>query len=72
MKRKGDDQKQDLAKAKQSIQSLAQVYPDLGGEHWRGKFDAVLKKIQAAAGQKASGLSEFSTGQSTGKAGRSG
>lgn len=54
----GEDRKQDLAKAKQSIQSVAQVYPDLGGEHWRGKFDALLKEIQKAAGQKQVGLAE--------------
>jgi len=72
MKNKGDDHKRDLAKAKQSIQSLAQVYPDLGGERWRGKFDALVKQIQSAGGEKASGLSEFSSPASSGTGGRPG
>jgi len=61
MKRSGQARQQDLAKAKQSIQSLAQLYPDLGGERWRSEFDALLKQIQAAAGQKPAGLREFSS-----------
>jgi hypothetical protein len=72
MKRKGDERKQDLTKAKQSIQSLAQVYPELGGEHWRSEFDAMLKQIQLASGQKASGLGEFSRGKAPTKTDRSG
>jgi tetratricopeptide (TPR) repeat protein len=72
LKNKGEERKRDLAKAKQSIQSVAQVYPDLGGDHWRGEFDAVLKQIQLASGQKPSGLNEFSTSQSPTKAGQSG
>ncbi|MCI0333721.1 MAG: hypothetical protein L0228_10930 [Planctomycetes bacterium] len=72
MKSKGDQRKRDLAKAKQSIQSLAQVYPDLGGEHWRGEFDTLLKQIQSASGQKALGLSEFKSEESTGTGGRPG
>jgi hypothetical protein len=60
MKRNGQARTQDLAKAKQSIQSLAQLYPDLGGERWRGEFDAVLKEIQKAAGEQPVGLRELS------------
>jgi hypothetical protein len=33
-------------KAKQSIQSLAQLYPKLGGEQWKPQFDRLLKDIQ--------------------------
>jgi tetratricopeptide (TPR) repeat protein len=47
MKRTGQARQQDLAKAKQSIQSLAQLYPDLGGPKWRGEFEAVLKQVEA-------------------------
>lgn len=72
IKHDGDERKRDLAKAKQSIQSVAQVYPDLGGEHWRSKFDAILKAIQKAAGEKTSGLSEFSNGKSATNTGRDG
>lgn len=60
MKRNNDARLRDLAKAKQSIQSLAQLYPDLGGERWRSEFDELLKLIQTAAGQKPTGLREFS------------
>jgi tetratricopeptide (TPR) repeat protein len=49
MKQNGASRQQDLAKAKQSIQSLAQLYPDLGGERWRGEFEALLKQIDSAA-----------------------
>ena len=64
IKQSGAARERDLAKAKQSIQSLAQLYPDLGGERWRGEFDTLLKQIQAAAGEKPDGLREFSAGQS--------
>jgi tetratricopeptide (TPR) repeat protein len=72
LKGKGNERKQDLAKAKQSIQSVEQVYPDLGGDHWRPRFDALLKQIQSAAGQKASGLSEFKSEPSPKTSGRGG
>ncbi len=65
MKRNGNARRQDLAKAKQSIQSVAQLYPDLGGDRWRGEFDALLKQIQTAGGEKPAGLREFSAGQSS-------
>jgi tetratricopeptide (TPR) repeat protein len=63
IKRSGARRQQDLAKAKQSIQSVAQLYPDLGGDRWRGEFDTLLKQIQSAAGEQANGLREFSAGQ---------
>jgi tetratricopeptide (TPR) repeat protein len=63
MKNNGVAREQDLAKAKQGIQSLAQLYPTLGGEKWRTEFDALLKQIQSAAGEQPAGLSEFSAAQ---------
>jgi hypothetical protein len=68
MKSKDAEKKADLAKAKQSIQSVAQVYPELGGEQWRNKFDGLVKRIQKAAGQKEVGLGEFSIEQPAAKA----
>jgi hypothetical protein len=65
MKQNGDARRQNLAKAKQGIQSLAQVYPDLGGEKWRVEFDAILKQIQAAAGEKPVGVSGLKSSQNT-------
>ncbi len=64
MKQSGAAREQDLARAKQSIQSLAQLYPDLGGERWRSEFDSLLKQIQTAAGDQPAGLREFSAGRS--------
>jgi tetratricopeptide (TPR) repeat protein len=61
MKNSGDKKTEDLAKAKQNVQSLAQLYPDLGGDAWRGEFDALLKQIQKAGGEKPTGLAEFPT-----------
>jgi tetratricopeptide (TPR) repeat protein len=65
MKQSGDAQKQGLAKAKQGIQSLAQIYPDLGGEKWRSEFDEIMKQIQRAAGEKPVGLSGLKSSQNT-------
>jgi hypothetical protein len=48
MKKVGAARKQGLAKAKQSIQSFAQLYPELGGDRWRGEFQALLKQIEEA------------------------
>jgi hypothetical protein len=72
MKHSGEQRKQNLAKAKQSIQSVFQVYDDRIAEPWRSEFDAMLKQIQLAAGQKQAGLNEFSTDKSSPKAGRAG
>jgi tetratricopeptide (TPR) repeat protein len=49
LKSQGSARQQHLSKARQSIQSLARLYPDLGGERWRGQFEALLKQIQAAS-----------------------
>jgi hypothetical protein len=46
MKSEGAERQQGLTKAKQGIQSLAQLYPDLGGERWKPEFDELLKNIQ--------------------------
>jgi hypothetical protein len=52
MKQSGQAREQDLAKAKQSIQSFAQLYPDMGGDRWRGEFQALLKQIDDAERSK--------------------
>jgi tetratricopeptide (TPR) repeat protein len=48
MKQSGAARQRDLAKAKQSIQSFAQLYPEMGGERWRGEFQALLTQIEEA------------------------
>jgi tetratricopeptide (TPR) repeat protein len=61
MKNTGAKKTDDLAKARQNVQSLAQLYPDLGGDAWRGQFDDLMKQIQKASGEKPTGLAEFPT-----------
>ncbi len=51
MKQTGDARRQDLTKAKQSIQSLVQLYPDLGGDRWKPEFDRLMKDIQREEGK---------------------
>ena len=46
MKQTGNGRQQDLTKAKQTIQSVAQLYPDLGGDKWKPQFDQLLKDIE--------------------------
>lgn len=46
MKQNGDARQQDLIRAKENIQSTAQLYPELGGERWKSQFDELRKSIQ--------------------------
>jgi tetratricopeptide (TPR) repeat protein len=48
MKKLGDARRKDLTTAKDSIQTMAQIYPDLGGEKWKPQFEKLLKQIEAA------------------------
>lgn len=47
MKQTGDARRQELTKAKQTIQSVSQLYPDLGGDKWKPQFDHLLKDIES-------------------------
>jgi hypothetical protein len=38
--------------AGQDIVHTAKLFPDLGGDQWRGKFDTLLKTIQREQGEK--------------------
>jgi hypothetical protein len=58
MKSTGAVRQNGLAKAKQSIHSVLQLYPKMGGEHWRSEFDTLLKDIQKASGEEPVGLTE--------------
>ncbi len=42
--------------AKQDIVTTQKLYPDMGGETWRPKYDALLRKIQTTLGEAATGL----------------
>lgn len=59
LKSKDAEREKNLATAKQSIRSMLQLYPELGGERWRNEFESLLKQIQKSAGAKPSGLNEF-------------
>lgn len=48
LKQTGDARQNDLTKARQGIQSLAQLYPEQGGEKWKSEFDKLMKQIQTA------------------------
>ena len=52
----GGDQVKLLAAAKRAITMTVNLYPDLGGEAWRRKFDRLMKEIQERLGEEASGL----------------
>jgi hypothetical protein len=50
-----------LGLAWNEIRSTAQLYPDLGGEAWRGRYDRLLKRIQRDLGKPQVGLEEFAS-----------
>ena len=58
-KTEGADRQRNFATAKQSIRSMLQLYPELGGERWRDQYEELLKQIQQAAGESPNGLKEF-------------
>jgi tetratricopeptide (TPR) repeat protein len=66
-KAEGDAKKQQLDIAKQSIRSMLPLYPDLGGDEWRGKFDELVKVIQQAGGEEQVGLKEFAAAEKPAK-----
>jgi len=45
--------------ARQDVFYTFKLYPELGGPDWKPKYDALLKRIQQARGEKADGLLEF-------------
>ncbi|UUO08452.1 hypothetical protein M4951_09065 [Blastopirellula sp. J2-11] len=60
-----DDAKQKFtAMAEKDILSTEFAYPDMGGEVWRPRFDALLKKIQSALRKPAVGLKKSEAAES--------
>jgi hypothetical protein len=49
MKMNGDERRQELKRAEHDIQSIAILYPDLGGDKWKTQFDELLKSIKHEA-----------------------
>jgi tetratricopeptide (TPR) repeat protein len=58
-KTQGNEREKNFTTAKQSIRSMIQLYPDLGGERWREEYENLLKQIQKASGDSPKGLAEF-------------
>ncbi len=56
MRLNGAEKDKMLNAAKQDISITSKLYPDLGGEQLKPKYDTLLKKIQTALGQQAVGL----------------
>jgi len=50
-----------LGLAEKEISIRARRWPDMGGEPWRTRYDALLKQIQQAQGQPAVGLQKYVT-----------
>lgn len=63
-KAQGAVQEQHFATAKQSIRSMLELYPELGGSKWRTKFDRLLRQIQTASQEQPTGLQEFASTRS--------
>ncbi|MGD9635834.1 MAG: hypothetical protein AB7G28_21465 [Pirellulales bacterium] len=58
-KSEGAEREKNFTTAKQSIRSMLQLYPDLGGDRWREAYENLLKQIQKASGESPKGLAEF-------------
>jgi hypothetical protein len=52
----GSEKSETLKQAELDITRVHQLYPEMGGDEWYGKYDELLKKIQKALGQQAVGL----------------
>jgi hypothetical protein len=52
----GDDKKKYLGYAKLEILHTQKIYPELGGPEFKARFDALLRKIQEALGERVTGL----------------
>lgn len=62
----GNQQAKLLKDAVRDISVTKRLYPNLGGEKWSGQYDALLKRIQAAKGDRAIGLKAFETASTAG------
>ena len=53
---KAEDKPQIIQQAVKDITSVAALYPEMGGDQQKAKFNSLLKEIQRAAGEPAAGL----------------
>ncbi|MBI2824687.1 MAG: hypothetical protein HYX69_08380 [Planctomycetia bacterium] len=66
---KGDEKAATLKKAEGDVLLTARLHPDMGGGDWPKKYDALLRKIQQAAGRQPTGLPQKAATAKTGDAG---
>ena len=52
----GEQQSKLLGSAKRAITMTGKLYPDLGGEAWRRKFDRLMKEVQESLNEQPTGL----------------
>ncbi len=52
----GAEKSKNLQQAELDITRTRQLYPEMGGNEWYGKYDELLKKIQKSLGKEAVGL----------------
>ncbi len=53
------DQKKYKEMAKRDIELTQRLYPDLGGDNWRPKYDRLMREIQQSLGQRPTGLANL-------------
>ena len=54
--RKPADREKYLKLARNDIVFTHRLFPNMGGQEWYGKYDALLKKIQRSLGEQAVGF----------------
>jgi hypothetical protein len=52
----GDERAKTLEQAEKDIMVVFQLYPKMGGDEWKAKYDALLKTIQRLRGKRPTGL----------------
>ncbi|MBX3414162.1 MAG: hypothetical protein KF708_15850 [Pirellulales bacterium] len=62
MTKSGGERATELNATSRVIAALAKVHPELGGEAWRPRFDALLKNVQRELGQQPLGLPTLERG----------
>ncbi len=67
--KQGADRTKWLNLAETEIKLLSRLYPDLGGEAWSAKYDAILRDIQRANGDQPLGLQKFKSAAPAGAGG---
>jgi cellulose synthase operon protein C len=60
-----DTKKRWLDLARQDVLFTFRLYPELGGSHWKSRFDRLLKQIQQTRGEQPLGLAEFASERQT-------